>query len=352
VGEDGSVRLPAIGADLLRVHESAGAHRVALRAGVSVAVPLLLLWSVDRVEWSIYAAFGAFTALYGRNHVHLSRLQMQVVAGTLLCSATTLGVVVGTSSHRAWLAVPATAIVAGIGSLCSDAMDWHPPGPLFLVFAFAACASIPSSPADVGVAALVASATAVFAVLVGYAGSAWRSWRLPDPPRTSWRRTTFGDVARRHLARNVAGVLAAGTLSTAAGIGHPYWAMVSAVVPLAATRPRAQLVRGLHRIVGTLVGLGVAAVFFALDPGGLVLILTVVALQCAAELLVGRNYALALVAITPLALLMVHLAAPVPARVLLLDRGVETVIGVLIGLAIGYLTRDRTREPATATAAG
>jgi uncharacterized membrane protein YccC len=189
-------------------------------------------------------------------------------------------------------------------------------------------------------------------VLVGYAGSAWRSWRLPDPPRTSWRRTTFGDVARRHLARNVAGVLAAGTLSTAAGIGHPYWAMVSAVVPLAATRPRAQLVRGLHRIVGTLVGLGVAAAFFALDPGGLVLILTVVALQCAAELLVGRNYALALVAITPLALLMVHLAAPVPARVLLLDRGVETVIGVLIGLAIGYLTRDRTREPATATAAG
>ena len=69
---------------------------------------------------------------------------------------------------------------AGLGSLCSDALGWHPPGPLFLVFAFAACASIPSTPADVAVAVLVASATAAFAVLVGYAGSAWRSWRLPD----------------------------------------------------------------------------------------------------------------------------------------------------------------------------
>ena len=91
--------------------------------------------------------------------------------------------------------------------------------------------------------------------------------------------------------------------------------------------------------------------FLALDPGGLVLILIVVALQCAAELLVGRNYALALVAITPLALLMVHLAAPTPARVLLADRGVETVIGVLIGLAVGYATRDRARA-VTASAAG
>ncbi|KRF37779.1 hypothetical protein ASG94_03195 [Nocardioides sp. Soil805] len=341
-----------LAAELVRVNPAAGAHRVAVRAAVSVAVPLLLLWSVDRVEWSIYAAFGAFTALYGRTHVHLSRLQMQAAAGALLVSVTVLGVVVGTSSHRAWLAVPVAGVVAAIGSLFSDAMDWHPPGPLFLVFAFAACASIPSHPVDVAVAAGVALASAAFAALIGYAGSAWRSIRVPGAPRTTWRRTAFRDVARRHLARNVGGVVLAGSISTAAGIGHPYWAMVSAVVPLAATRPSAQVVRGVHRVIGTFVGLAAAAVLLALDPGGLVLILVVVALQCAAELLVGRNYALALVAITPLALLMVHLAAPTPARVLLEDRGVETVIGVAVGLAIGYLTRDRSGPALRASSAG
>ena len=69
------------------------------------------------------------------------------------------------------------------------------------------------------------------------------------------------------------------------------------------------------------------------------LIGVIVLLQVLAELLVGRNYALALVVITPLALLMVHLVAPVPARVLLLDRGVETLIGVAVGMVVGYLTR-------------
>ncbi len=117
--------------------------------------------------------------------------------------------------------------------------------------------------------------------------------------------------------------------------------MVSAVVPLAARDPRAQAVRGLHRLLGTGVGLLVAAALLGLDLAGLGLVLVVVALQVTAELLVGRNYALALVAITPLALLMVHLASPVPVGTLLLDRAVETLLGVAVGLAVGRALRRR-----------
>ena len=46
-------------------------------------------------------------------------------------------------------------------------------------------------------------------------------------------------------------------------------------------------------------------------------------------------------AVTPLALLMVHLAAPTSPRELLLDRAVETLLGVLVGVAVGWLTRNR-----------
>jgi len=137
------------------------------------------------------------------------------------------------------------------------------------------------------------------------------------------------------------GVFLAGTIATTSDIGRPYWAMVSAVVPLVAVDFRHQVVRGLHRVVGTFAGLVVAAGLLALDLGGLAVILVVALLQAVAELLVGRNYALALVAITPLALLMVHLAAPVPTSELLADRGVETVIGVGVGVLVGYVTRVR-----------
>lgn len=331
---------PGLLAQTLRVGPHAGSHRVALRACVSVLVPLLVLWGIGHQEWSIYAAFGAFTSLYGRNHVHLPRLAMQATMAVMLTGAVVLGVAVGLSEHRGWLAVPVAALVASGTCLVSDALDLHPPGPLFMVFAFAACASVPSEPADLVTAALVAGGSAAFAVAVGASGSLRRNRRVrrlgPRPPRT---RPSYAAVSASHALLTGAGCLVAGLLATAAGIGHPYWAMVSAVVPLASRDATAQLVRGLHRVVGTLAGLLVAAALFALDLDGLALIAVVVVLQAGAELWVGRNYAIALVAVTPLALLMVHLVAPVPASGLLVDRGVETLIGVAIGLAVGWLGR-------------
>jgi hypothetical protein len=332
---------PGLTAQLLHVGPHRGAHRVAARASISVLVPLLVLWSTGHLELAIYATFGAFTSLYGRTHVRLSRARMQATLAVLLTASVTLGTLVGASSHRSWLAVPVAALVAAAGSLLSDAQDWHPPGPLFLVFSFAACASVPSTLGDVPVAAAVAGASALFALGAGAAGAGWRRWTRSAPPSSGpLHRASYAAVARRHVLRNAGGVLVAGALATTLGIGHPYWAMVSAAVPLAARDLVPQVVRGVQRVVGTLVGLGVAALLFTIDPTGLVLIVVIVALQATAELLVGRNYALALVAITPLALLMVHLVAPVPSSVLMRDRGVETVLGVAVGLVMGWVTRS------------
>jgi uncharacterized membrane protein YccC len=119
--------------------------------------------------------------------------------------------------------------------------------------------------------------------------------------------------------------------------------MVSAVVPLVAPDFGHQVLRGAHRVIGTAGGLVVAWLLLALQLPVLATILLVALLQAGAELLVGRNYAAALVAITPLALLMVHLAAPIPTGELLLDRGLETLIGVAIGLAVGWLARPGRR---------
>jgi uncharacterized membrane protein YccC len=72
-----------------------------------------------------------------------------------------------------------------------------------------------------------------------------------------------------------------------------------------------------------------------------------IAFQMSAELLVGRNYALALVFVTPLAILMVELASPQRPGVLLRDRILETIIGALCGIAVTLfmhpVRRDDTR---------
>ena len=329
---------------LLTVGPHAGAHRVALRASVSVVVPLLALWATGHLPWSIYAVFGAFASLYGRERTDRARLTLQVEAGITQVAVVTLGVLVGLSDQRAWLSVPVAAAVAVGASYESARRGWHPPGSLFQVFAFAAVASAPATSGDVAPAVLVSAGSALFAVIVGMAGPAVRSVRSATPLAPA--RPIGGAVegVTRYALQSGAGVLVAGALATSAGIGRPYWAMVSAVVPLVARDLAVQLTRGLHRIVGTGLGLLVAWALFAFDVRGLALVALVAVLQAGAELLVGRNYALALVCVTPLALLMVHLVAPIPTGELMRDRGVETVIGVLVGIGVGYLSRPRLGE--------
>jgi uncharacterized membrane protein YccC len=329
-GEQSVTRQVAVSAkDFLQLKPGPPAVPVALRAGVSVVVPLLTVLALGRPEWSAYAAFGAFTSLYGRNHVHLPRAVMQGCAAVALVAAVALGALVATLPASAWVMVPVGAVVAGVGTALSAAQDWHPPGPIFLLFGFGAVASVPHSLGDVPVAVAVAGSSALFALLVGNATSMLgrRKPRRPVAPVTPRRPT---GVAAQSLA-----ALLAGVAGTASGVGHPYWAMVAAVAPLSAPGLVPKVVRAGHRAVGTLLGLLTSAVLLPLPLGAVGSVLAVAVLQVATELLIGRNYGLALLCITPMALLMGQLAAPRPPADLLIDRGVETLVGVLVaGLVI------------------
>lgn len=326
--------------ELLRVQPTPGAHRVALRAGLSVGVPLLAVLLLGRPAWTSYAVFGAFTSLYGRNHVHLSRAAMQASAGAALTVSVVLGVLAGSADSRDWLAVAGCCVVAGLGTLLASVQDWHPPGPLFLVFAFGAVASAPHDLGEAPVAAAVCVASVLFSLLVGNAGALLRRQvSLPTRLAPAW---TWQPV-RFVVAVGVAGALAT-ALGAVLGVGHPYWAMVAAVAPLTARGISRQMVRAGHRILGTLLGLVTGAALLALGLGPVATVLVVVVLQVLTELVVGRNYGLAMLFITPMALLMGQLAAPRPAGSLLLDRGVETVVGGLVAIAIVLLEESLRRR--------
>lgn len=92
--------------------------------------------------------------------------------------------------------------------------------------------------------------------------------------------------------------------------------------------------RGLHRVVGTALGVVTTAFLLSFPSEPWQLVVWVVVLQFLAEMYVLRNYAFALLFITPLALLMVQLGHTQPVGPMLQARVLETVIGAVVGLAM------------------
>ncbi|AMM22145.1 hypothetical protein AX769_00640 [Frondihabitans sp. PAMC 28766] len=334
-------------------------HGAALRVGISVAVPSLVLLALGHPELLIYAVFGVFTGMYGRAETHPRRLVHQALAAVMLVGGVAIGVGLSVAlvAHRAdlWALVAVEAVFAGVMSLHSSRAQLRPAGPFFGLFALGACASVPLSVSP-GVAILLAVASSVFAMLVGAVG--WKRGRVTALPAErrgegqrseAWARAEarrfFG--LRVDAVSYVVAVAAAGCLSVATGIGHPHWAMAAAAVPLAAVGVSHRITRGVHRIVGTLAGLVVTGLILApwgpVDP--VVLGLIVVVLQFPTEYFMSRHYGLALVAFTPLILIMTQLAHPADPLVLLRDRAVETtggaIVGILVAVASSLVWRRR-----------
>jgi len=133
------------------------------------------------------------------------------------------------------------------------------------------------------------------------------------------------------------------------GSGHPHWAMAAAAVPLAGADLPSRVHRGIHRIVGTFLGLAVVAVVLFPTPlsplqyfpgqTAIVLAIVVVLCQFPTELFMARHYGWAMVFFTPVVLLIAQLASPMDPGVLVMERAVETFVGAVIGIAVAVLVR-------------
>ncbi|MFJ6651209.1 FUSC family protein [Microbacterium sp. NPDC091313] len=331
---------------VIRVGPRAGDHRVAVRAAIAVAVPLLVLWGVGRLDLSIYASFGAFAVLYGRADAFGDRMRMQLSAGGVLLACMLLGTSLSVAAVPALLSVLAIAGVAAAVTLLAYALRWHPPGGLFAVFAAGATTTIPATPATVLEVLAVGGAATLFALLVTFAFAVANARGLPTATRrrpmqpvgaVAWEMAATVGVAA--VLAGVAGALLIGS--------HWYWAMVGAVAASGGAHVSARVIRGLQRLLGTLLGVLVAAGILALHLPTLAIIAIAVLLQAAAELYVGRNYGIAMVFITPLALLMVSLAAATPVELLLRDRVLETILGVAAGTLVAVASATLRRPRAT-----
>lgn len=193
---------------------------------------------------------------------------------------------------------------------------------------------VPSPPSTPG------TAGQLFGIDAERAGQRIRRGRR-EARRSLLRALAPGSPVLPIALRTLIGCALAGFASSAVGVGHPYWAIVTAA---SVYQPNVTLTwtRAVQRTVGNLVGVMVfAAVVPVARIGPLALILCVLFFNFAAEALITRNYWLGSIAVTPMALLVMEFAETHPAGGLIGDRALDTLVGAAIGLLVAIAVPNR-----------
>jgi uncharacterized membrane protein YccC len=120
------------------------------------------------------------------------------------------------------------------------------------------------------------------------------------------------------------------------GLAHAYWIGLTAAAVLQASNLLITRRRVIHRVAGTIVGVGLAFAVLGWHPPVWLVVIAVALFQGLVELVIATNYAVAVAGITVLALLLFHVAAPGTEAITVTigSRLTDTVIGVVLALVL------------------
>ncbi|NKZ12389.1 FUSC family protein [Mycolicibacterium septicum DSM 44393] len=144
----------------------------ALRAGICMAVPVLVGWLAGDTTAGLIATIGGFTSLYGSGRPYLNRGAYLGVVAVCFAVAVALG---DWASSAPWLGVLTVTMIAAVATLVCHALSVGPPGAYMVVLACAAGTGTPAtlhlSPVHHAVLVLAGGA---FAWLVHMSGALFR----------------------------------------------------------------------------------------------------------------------------------------------------------------------------------
>jgi uncharacterized membrane protein YccC len=290
-----------------------------LRSAVCMGAPVLVGWLVGDLTSGLTATLGGFTALYGSGRPYRNR------AALLAVIAVSLSAAVGLDTNHENPTRVALLVLAG------GAFAW-----LVHMTASTPTALDPSAAETARRLARHAAAPIVSATVTPR-----DELPLGHPGMWALLRHNLQPHSRPLLVVSRVGVAAliAGGLGSLLGLQHAYWAISTAVLMLYQGLDRRRTTqRGLERLAGTWLGLVLAAAVIVTHPHALGLVAAIMALNFLIELTVTRNYPLAVMFITAVALLIATGGQRHTDLVsLLLARGLDTALGCAVALAVFLL---------------
>jgi Fusaric acid resistance protein-like len=327
--------------DLLTFRESPVRWPIAVGAGLAIGVPIAILTLLGQPQLGLIASTGGFTALYLSNRSRRERAVLLPVIALGLVVAAAIGAVV---SWSIVLSLVTLLVLTVVGSIILLGFGAGPPGGLFFMLVAGASIRLTAPPKLDGVGlsgGLVVGMVAVgaaIAYLIVITPLLVPSVRHRDLDahrnRQRFRFDLSGDTRVIIIRLAIASAIAV-AVSSPLGVHRTYWVLLTVIAILQnGRRLRLTALRGIHRVVGTIIGLGLFALVLLWGPKGLWLALLLAALQFIVELVVIRNYGLALIFITPLALTIASQGDPGDIGTVVATRVVDTLLGAAIAMLV------------------
>ncbi len=316
--------------------------RIGLLAGLQAALAGLIALPLIHISpWPHligFASLGTLMALFGRFAPAARR------GGIVLRCAFWQVFAVFTMSTAVWLGAPLAlqilllALVSGLFLFVSTAGGFGPPGALIFVFAASASMGHVGGFPDVIERAAATAAAALLAWAICVATEPVRRKLSADRPLPSEPVRPL----RHHLiaaARTAVAAAIAAFAAHAVGADYPGWAAMGAVAVMQGSHLHISMNRALQRMVGTALGAILVGVVLIQSPSLWTVIALLTVLLVATEVIIGANYGLAQILVTPMALLMTHLAAPHTAGIgMVPERILDTLIGATIGMVLAVIS--------------
>lgn len=314
-----------------------------LQAALASAIALPLIYLSPWSHMIGYASLGTLAALFGRFAPRATR------SGIVLRCAFWLTVaVVGMSAAAAagfsfpWQ-IALLSLACGLFFFVSVTGAFGMPGAIIFIFAASAGMGEVISFQTVLERGVVTGGVALLAWAICAGTEHFRLWAgrpsAPEPlPPLRQRLIVSSRIA---LASAVAAYLA-----FALGATHPGWAAIAVVAVMQGAHLHITLNRAMQRMAGTLVGAVIVGIILMQGPTTWMVILLLVALIVATEIVIGTNYGLGQVFVTPMALLMLYLARPGSGIEMVQERIFDTLLGAVVGIVAAVLLStfdDRAR---------
>lgn len=330
--------------DFFRIKKTERKWHLPFIAAISIAFPLFFAYYFDAVSLGMLCSSTGFLVIYMPTASLAKRMITVMVCAFGFLVAYTLGMFL---SFNPLVAAVGLGLFAFLVHWVCNYFHVAPPGSFFFIMIATVVSFNPveliNIPFNIGLAAI----SSIFTIIIIFLYSLYIVRKYPSSEN-------IYRFNKPHYANIYDALLMGFTIGSSLIIGYifdlerPYWLPISCMAILQAMNIKIVYQRTLQRILGTVIGLVLCWLIMRNEPNNLQIIILFFCLQFIIEMLIVRNYVLAVIFITPLTVFLADLSTPqaLSPNALITTRFFDILIGSLYGAAMGVLLhKERIRYP-------